>query len=274
MVFGDSEQSGVRRGDEFFHGSLDLFLSSPSTWEIKDRVYLLKGNKTPLLFTVPAKHSQAKSLLYFDEETGSQRELRYATNQNSPFVDEQKGQVTLGHIFFRDGKLVVSKQKQNLQKLLSLYHPMRGKQFFEKDDQVSAEADLNYLEMEIEALKISSSLDIDDAEAILRVEAGANVSSMTSKEIKRDIIVFARNNPQQFLELMQDDDIHLKSIAMKATKLKVIKMSPDGRAFLWEKTGKKIMSIPFDSDPYPAIAAWFKTDEGMEVLKSIQKKMK
>ena len=34
MVFGDSEQSGVRRGDEFFHGSLDLFLSSPPTWEI------------------------------------------------------------------------------------------------------------------------------------------------------------------------------------------------------------------------------------------------
>jgi len=73
---------------------------------------------------------------------------------------------------------------------------------------------------------------------------------------------------------MQDDDLHLKNIAMKAVKLKVIKMSPDGRAFLWEKTGKKIIGIPFDQDPYPAIADWFKTDEGMEVLKSIQKKMK
>jgi len=247
---------------------------APIAWEIKDRVYLLKGEKTPLLFTVPAKHSRAKALLWFDEEKGIQRELRYATNQNSPFVDEQKGQVTLGHIFFRDGKLMVPKEKQNLQKLLSLYHPMRNRHFFEKDDQREAEVDLSYLEMEIEALKIASSLDIDDAEAILRVETGSNVSSMTSKEIKRDLIVFARNNPGQFLELMQDDDLHLKNIAMKAVKLKVIKMSPDGRAFLWEKTGKKIIGIPFDQDPYPAIADWFKTDEGMEVLKSIQKKMK
>tara|TARA_R110001606_G_scaffold10828_1_gene46765 strand:- start:239 stop:454 length:216 start_codon:yes stop_codon:yes gene_type:complete len=64
--------------------------TNSSTWEIKDRVYLLKGNKTPLLFTVPAKHSRAKSLLWFDESEGLSRELRYATNQNSPFVDDKK----------------------------------------------------------------------------------------------------------------------------------------------------------------------------------------
>ena len=34
MVFGDSEQSGIRRGDEFFHGPLDLYMASPDTWEI------------------------------------------------------------------------------------------------------------------------------------------------------------------------------------------------------------------------------------------------
>ena len=34
MVFGDSEQSGIRRGNKFFHGPLNLFLASPETWEI------------------------------------------------------------------------------------------------------------------------------------------------------------------------------------------------------------------------------------------------
>jgi hypothetical protein len=29
------------------------------------------------------------------QKTGDQKELRYATNQNSPFVDEQKGESTL-----------------------------------------------------------------------------------------------------------------------------------------------------------------------------------
>ncbi len=44
------------------------------------------------------------------EETREQRELRYATNQNSPFVDEQKGEATLGHIMFKNGTLTVSKE--------------------------------------------------------------------------------------------------------------------------------------------------------------------
>ena len=34
MVYGDSEQSGVRRGNEFFHSELDLYFSSPNDWEI------------------------------------------------------------------------------------------------------------------------------------------------------------------------------------------------------------------------------------------------
>ena len=34
MVFGDSEKAGVRRGSEFFHGDLDLYLRSPVDWEI------------------------------------------------------------------------------------------------------------------------------------------------------------------------------------------------------------------------------------------------
>jgi len=34
MVFGDSEKAGVRRGSEFFHGDLDLYLKSPVDWEI------------------------------------------------------------------------------------------------------------------------------------------------------------------------------------------------------------------------------------------------
>ena len=34
MVFGDSEQSGIRRGGEFYHGPLNFYMSSPEGWEI------------------------------------------------------------------------------------------------------------------------------------------------------------------------------------------------------------------------------------------------
>ena len=89
-----------------------------SNWEIKDRRYILSNNLEPLTFTIPSKHTRKHALLYFDEQTGKQKELRYATNQDSPFVEDQKGEVTLGHIIFQDGVLFVPKAKQNLQKLL------------------------------------------------------------------------------------------------------------------------------------------------------------
>ena len=100
-----------------------------TTWEVKDRNYYLLHGRSPLTYTITSKHTRRFPLLYFDEEQGRQRELRYATNQSSPFVDEQNGQVTLEHIIFTDGALHVPKEKQNLQKLLSLYHPLAGKRF-------------------------------------------------------------------------------------------------------------------------------------------------
>ena len=39
----------------------------------------------------------------------------------------QKGEVTLKHIIFKDGTLVVPKRTSSLQKLLSLYHPVINK---------------------------------------------------------------------------------------------------------------------------------------------------
>ena len=89
------------------------------SWEIKDRVYFLKGNKTPLTLTLPGRHTRKHALLYFDKNTGTQREIRYATNQDSPLVDEQKGECTMGHIRFLDGSLKVPKELQNLQILLT-----------------------------------------------------------------------------------------------------------------------------------------------------------
>ena len=119
---------------------------SKPEWEIKDRVYYLKGNKSPLTLTIPGRHTRKHALLYFDSKTGEQRELRYATNQDSPFVDEQKGEATMGHITFTDGVLQVPKEQQALQKMLSIYHPLLGKKYLEHKPQAIAQdqlADLN-----------------------------------------------------------------------------------------------------------------------------------
>tara|TARA_A100001201_G_scaffold7051_2_gene11420 strand:+ start:3782 stop:4522 length:741 start_codon:yes stop_codon:yes gene_type:complete len=242
-------------------------------WEIKDRHYILSGIKQPLVFTVPGRHSRKRPLLWWDKEKGEQRELRYATNQNSPFVDEQKGQITLGRIVFRNGSLYVPARMQNLQKLLSLYHPLKDKMYYEHDEQVIAEDQLDVINLEVDALIAAKQLSVDEAEAILRVEYGNAVSKMTSKEIQRDILLFAKQRSALFLQLMQDDDVHLRNFAIKAVEANIIKLSSDNRSFQWASNGRKLFEVPFEEHPYSAISAWFKTDDGLEVVKAIEKRL-
>ena len=244
------------------------------TWEIKDRTYLLQGNSTPLTFTLQSRHTRRYPLLYFDKDTAEQKELRYATNHTSPFVQEQKGEATLGHIIFKDGILTVPKEKQNLQKLLSLYHPLKDKLYSEFSPVEVAEDDLEILDVQIDALNIARDMDIDQAEGILRTEMGSKVSKISSKELKRDLLLFARQKPYLFLELANDENVQLRNVAIIAAENGIISLSQDQRTFTWASNGAKLMTVPFDENPYSAMAAFFKTDEGVQVFKSIEKKLK
>jgi hypothetical protein len=219
-------------------------------------------------------HSAKKPLLWFDEEKGYQREIRYATNQRSCFVDEQEGPATLGRIVFRNGVLNVPKENVVLQKLLSLYHPFMEKGVIEEyKPEAVAENEVGWIELELDAMNAAKAMDVDEAEAILRVEFGSKVSEMSSKELKRDLLVFARRNPQLFIELANDENVHLRNIGIKAVEQGLIALSQDQRTFSYANTGRKLMTVPFDEHPYSALAAYFKTDEGMEVLNTIEKRL-
>ena len=245
-----------------------------TAWEMKDRVYYLTTREQPLVFSLPSKHTQRKPLLWFDPVKGYQREIRYATNQDSPLVDEQKGECTLGHIRFQNGDLRVPKQMQNLQKLLSIFHPLKGRIYEEFSAVEEAEDELDVLDLQIDALNAARNMDIDQAEAILRVELGSKVGTMSSKELKRDLLLFAKNNPTLFLDLVKDDNVQLRNFGIKATEANLIKLSPDNRQFTWASNGRKLMTVPFDEHPYSALAAWFQTDEGLEVFSNLEKRLK
>ena len=239
------------------------------TWEIKDRVYVLKDGKTPL-----SKSIRSANVFWFDEEKGYEREIKYCENQRSCFVDEMQGEQRLSHIIFRNGVLAVPKNKSTLQKFLSIYHPHVNIMFEEVKPEEDALEEIDYLEMEISALNEAMNMDIDMAEAIMRVEIGSKVSEMSSKELKRDLILYASRNPELFLELVGDDNVVLRNFGIKATEIGLLKLSSDQRSFTWGSNGRKLMNVPFDEHPYSALAAWFKTDEGMEIYTNIEKQLK
>jgi hypothetical protein len=237
-------------------------------WEVKDRMYLLTGSKKPL-----SRSIKSAGIYFFDEEKGYERELKYCQNQKTPFVDEMKGDQRLEHIVFRAGSLFVEKEKVTLQKLLSLYHPHKDRIYEEYRPAELAADEIDVLEMQVDALTAARSVDIDMAEAIMRVEKGSGVSNLSSKELRRDLLVFARNNPRLFLELADDENVMLRNFGIKAVEAGILRLSSDQRNFIWGSNGRKVMIIPFDEHPYTALAHWFKTDEGMEIYSNIEKRL-
>ena len=243
-------------------------LKPANEWEIKDRIYYLKGNKKPLSRTI-----KSSNIYWFDEEKGFERELKYCSNQKTAFVDEMKGDQRLEHIVFRSGSLFVPREKTVLQKLLSKYHPQEGKTYYEYKPAALAAEEIDVLEMQVDALVAAKNIDIDMAEAIMRVENGSKVSEMSSKELKRDLLIFAKKNPKLFLELATDENVQLRNFGIKATEMGILKLSVDQRFFMWGSNDRKLMTVPFDEHPYSALAQWFKTDEGMEIYSNIEKRL-
>ena len=239
-----------------------------NNWEVKDRVYYLKGRKKPLSHSI-----RSANLFWFDEEKGYEREIKYCQNQSTCFVDEMKGQQRLEHIVFRTGSLFVPKEKVTLQKFLSLYHPHNGQLFYEFKPVELAKSQLDWLEFEVEALKVAKDLDIDMVEAIMRAEIGSKVNDLSSKELRRDLILFARKNPKLFIELTTDENVQLRNFGIKAVEAGILRLSSDQRYFTWGANDRKLMTGPFDEHPYSALASWFKTDEGMEIYSNIEKRM-
>ena len=243
-------------------------LKPSNEWEVKDRVYYLTSKKKPITRSI-----RSTNIYYFDEEKGYERELKYCQNQRTCFVDEMKGEQRLEHIVFRNGAIFVEKEKTVLQKLLSLYHPQKDILFHEFKPAEIAREEIDVLDMQVDALVAARNIDIDMAEAIMRVESGSSVTSLSSKELRRDLLVFARNNPKLFLELADDENVQLRNFGIKAVEAGILRLSTDQRYFMWGATGRKLMTIPFDEHPYTALAHWFRTDEGMEIYSNIEKRM-
>jgi len=262
------EQPEIKATNKMVEVAIEKPQPKKPEWEIKDRTYYLAENRSPLSYKL-----KTTNIYYFDEEKGYERELKYTSNQRTPFVDEFVGDGRLEHVIFRNGVLTVPKSKTVLQKMLSLYHPQKGVVFHEIMPQKEAASELDFLEFQVEALGIAKDLDIDTAEAVMRVELGSKVSKMSSKELKRDLLLFARSNPALFLELTTDENVTLRNFGIKAVEFGIIKLSQDQRTFIWASNDRKLMTVPYNEHPYSALAAWFKTDEGLEVYKSIEKRL-
>ena len=87
---------------------------------------------------------------------------------------------------------------------------------------------------------------------------------MTSKELKRDLLLFARRQSRIVLRISKDENINIRNVGIKAVENGIIALSNDQRTFKWASNDRKLITVPFDENPYSALASYLKP---MKVLK-------
>lgn len=247
------------------------------TNQAKDKVYVLKQDKSPVSFFIQSRSNKRRQLLHFDEEKGINRALRYSKNQRSIFEDEQDGTAILEPIVMEDGKITVAKNNPILQQFMDT-HPDNiangGTLFYEFDPQKVAEDRVRTLNLEVDALIAARSLDLDKMKSIARVHLDSNVDKMTAAEIKHDILLFARNYPEDFLYAIEDPDIDVNDISSRAFDEGYVTFRA-GKDIHYnlKNNKKKILTVPFGERKEDVFMTWLKSDEGLEFYQYLEKQM-
>ena len=235
-----------------------------------DKVYKLK-NGNPLSYTLASRNHPRFPLMWFDEKNNVNRALRYASNQKSPFEDEQDGNAIIEPIIFDDGFLRVPKNNPVLQQFLH-YHPLNGIIFTEVDKEKEAAEEVDDLNLEVEALVEARQLTIEQLETLTRVMFGKDPSTVSTAELKRDILVFAKNEPENFVNLLDDPMLNTQSTVQIFFEKRLLVFKNQNKE-IWFNTPsnkKKMMNVPFGADPYAELVEHFTSKEGLDALKMLE----
>ena len=235
-----------------------------------DKTYKLTRETAPLSLILASRHTQRFPLLHFDEETGTNKALRYARNQNSPFQEDQDNNAILEPIVFENGFLSVPKNNQVLQKFLH-FHPGNGRVYVEVNKAQEAADVVEILNTEVDALIEARQLTLDQVENVSRVLFQRDVTTVSTDELKRDILVFAKTQPKDFLLLLKDPMLKMNATIQSFFDKSLLTMRNSDKE-VWYNTPsnkKKMLNVPYGEEPSHMVASFFQSDEGIESLKHL-----
>lgn len=236
-----------------------------------DKIYRLRNKRSPLSYTIATRNTRSFPLMWYDEERNVNRALRYARNQKSPFEDEQDGNAIIEPIVFENGFLFVPKNNPVLQSFL-YYHPQNGVLFEEVNEERDAEKMLQMLTIEVDALSRARELSIEELETVGRVLFNKDTTRVTTAELKRDIYIYARNYPREFLESLDDPMLALRSEIHVFFDKGLLTFRNNNKE-VWYNTPtnkKKMLVVPYGEDPHLLVSMFLKSDEGIESLKMLK----
>jgi hypothetical protein len=167
--------------------------------------------------------------------------------------------------------LFVPQSNPALQKFLHI-HPLKGTTFEEVDVEKDAAQELETFNTEVDALIECKNLTIEQCEMIARVMLGVDPTTISTKELRRDLMVLAKNNPRGFLDCLNNPELKMDS-EVTVFFTKGLLTTRNNNREVWYNTPvnkKKMLSVPFDSTPEEAVKLFLLTDDGIEAMKMLE----
>lgn len=235
-------------------------------WEVKDRMYVLVEPSKSVSHGIRNKHKKQSPLQYYNPDTNTTHSLRYATNQNSFFMDKQVGDVLTEHILMKGGKLQVPKEQVMLQKFLAI-HPDNNKIWKEFDPRAESQKELDVEDEIFAASAQVRALSYQEQEAIARVALKHFKVTWDNAIVKKELYDWVKTNPKKAIELANDNSILIKGMIKTAIHRGLIEYK--NKKFVGVD-GKTILEVGYNEDEYDAIVAYTKEPDGEAFLDYIK----
>lgn len=214
----------------------------------------------------------------YDEETESNRVIRYLPGERSIFVDEQdnKDLTKRVQITFNNGQLIVDKRQVTLLKFLracngNVTNPNRMKdsrKVFQEYIPGEGAKDLIAEDKEIiDAKQAVYNLGIDDLIAYARV-LGVDVKRDPA-EIRYHLSILAEDNPKQFMTGLRNPAVKREHYLHQAVDAGLIVVVRDENSVRWLSSKEIIVQAPAGIDPLTYMAEWT-FDKGEKVYEHIR----
>ena len=204
----------------------------------------------------------------YDAKSDTVRQIRYCENEPSIYVDEQSANAKRSHIVFKEGLLTVPPSKPNLQNYLAL-HPDNakngGKLFTIINNELKAEVELDREFILLDAISIVRDKSIDE---LLPICMYLNIDvNQRNNEIRRELLLEAKGNPKNFLELMDNPYVRTMSAVKQAVDFNILKSKEDG--MYWMDSGRLITATPVGQDSVTVMSRFCMTEKGASVYDDI-----
>lgn len=215
---------------------------------------------------------QQRGITVYDEVKNTVRQIRYCPNENSIWVDEQSDNAKKEAVVFRDGKLVVPKEKPNLKHFLDT-HPQNmangGNSFRIMDETKKAQDILDTEFSQIDAIAAVRDKDIQELLPVA-IFYGVNIDRSTA-DIRFDLLKIAKKSPGSFLQAFDSPQVVARSVIRQAADYQIIDLRNDGA--YWFDSNGLIVSVPVGQTAIDVMTRFCLTEKGASVLSTLEERL-